>query len=144
MADMLFDIPEPPARKPDISPDRRRTQRQLHLLTIGRHPLTLVLPLPLPLHPEAAPVDDRDADGRRCGNCRFRELIGWHDRSWPKCTVEMPYASPDALLLRITHGAGTDVRAWWPACIDHEWGDSLSEDAARCIPAQDAKALTDG
>lgn len=32
----------------------------------------------------------------------------------------------------VTHGAGTDVAAWWPGCEDHTWGDPrLSPDAAR-------------
>lgn len=36
---------------------------------------------------------------------------------------------------RVSSGAATDVRAWWSACADHEWGDpGLSPDAARCVP----------
>jgi hypothetical protein len=64
---------------------------------------------------------------RTCGNCRFRELLDYHGRAYPKCTVDGE--------LRIAHSTATDVRAWWPACIDHEWGDNgLSPDAARYVP----------
>ncbi len=35
---------------------------------------------------------------------------------------------------RVTHGAASDVRAWWPACADHTYGDGISDDAARHVP----------
>jgi hypothetical protein len=105
-ADALFDGPEPLA---GLSADRSRTVRQRVALTHGQHPLSVTLG-PLALHADAAPADDKRADGRRCGNCRFRQQTGPH--SYPKCGFAEP--------ARISRGAGTDCRAWWPACTDHE------------------------
>jgi hypothetical protein len=50
-------------------------------------------------------------------------------RTYAKCVIDEAKQYP-----RVSHGAGTDVRAWWPACKDHEWGDPLSDDAARWVP----------
>ncbi|AIJ26386.1 hypothetical protein [Amycolatopsis methanolica] len=91
----------------EASPDARRTERQGQYLAAGAHPLTAALGYPVKLHPGAAPAADRAAPGRRCGNCRYRR-----PGRYPKCLVH----DGD----RITRGAGTDVRAWWPACTDHE------------------------
>lgn len=126
MTDTLFPelvpLPAPePAEK--LSPDRRRTLRQRADIERGRHPLT-----------GSQLADDPDAT---CGNCRFRAGVDWHDRSYPKCfyepagwDVERMHGWP-----RVTHGAATDVRAWWRACTDHEWGDNaVSPDAARWRP----------
>jgi hypothetical protein len=111
--DALFDPPPgfvpPPA--PGMSADRRRTVRQARALAAGVHPLGIAFDRHLPLHPDAAPADDRQADGLRCGTCRFREVLGHHSRSYPKCTHGGG--------TRISHGAGTDCRAHWPACRDH-------------------------
>jgi len=38
-------------------------------------------------------------------HCRFREVLRYHTRSYPKCAK-----GPR------THGPGTDVKASWPAC----------------------------
>jgi hypothetical protein len=106
-------LPEPePVEK--LSADRRRTLRQHADVERGRHPLT-----------GGRLAADPDA---KCGNCAHRHVYGHHDRSYPKCTYGdgMP---------RATHSAASDVRAWWPGCTDHEWGDpKLSPDAARCRP----------
>lgn len=119
-------LPEPvPDPYAGLSADRRRTLRQAEQLGAGRHPLTR-----RPLHPEAAPADDRNAPGRRCGNCRFREVLGHHNKAFAKCV----WTSGDVPLY-LSHGAATDVRAWWPACPEHEWGETrLSPDAARWVP----------
>lgn len=99
----LFDV-EPvavPAAEPveRLSAGRRRTIRQRADVTAGRHPLTGGR-----LHVEA---------DRRCGNCRFRETVsGDHEGRFPKCT----YGNG----VRMTGGPATDVRAWWPACPEHE------------------------
>lgn len=118
MSGALFDVPgikHAPPPEPGLSPTQRRTRRQLELLLAGYHPLTLVLSSPLKLHPDAAPADDTKAPGVRCGSCRFRELLGHHNRSYPKCVRPgMP----------VTHGPGTDCRAWWPACPDFEPAES--------------------
>lgn len=114
-----------------ISADRRRTIRQAQALTGGTHPLSLTLGRHIRLHPDAPPAADRDAPGPRCGSCWYRHVLLHHDTSFPKCTLEES---------RLTHGAGTDVRAWWPACVDYSAGDpALSADAARWTPGQDGR-----
>lgn len=92
-----------------MSPDRRRTVRQALELSKGRHPLTGG-----PLHALAAPADDRAADGHRCGTCHFRRSAGRYQKCW------WPNTDAIGTPLRITHGAATDVRSWWPACTDYE------------------------
>lgn len=117
---------------PKLSADARRTQRQLEVLAAGYHPLTNTR-----LHPEAAPFDDRSAPGRRCGNCRFREVLAYRQNAFPKCMFPGDLGADEIEVLgppRVTHGAASDVRAWWPACADHTYGDGLSVDAARCVP----------
>lgn len=93
-----------------MSADRRRTRRQLEGLSRGRHPLEPVAGRALKLHPEGARWDDRNAPGRRCGDC-------WHrvPGRYQKCG----YGAPQ----RITHSAASDVRTWWPACTDHSYSD---------------------
>lgn len=139
--------PEPP---PYIGPlgeplsaDRRRTQRQREQIDAGTHPL-----MGGPLHPMAAPeVCSPDAARNApytCGSCRFRELMRWHDRAYPKCLRDLYRADQDgaAMVTRsvesitnLSHGAATDCRGWWPACRFYESGDKdLSPDASRVIP----------
>jgi hypothetical protein len=114
----LFDLPGlkrapvPEVLAPSLSPDQRRTKRQYDALLQGQHPLGVTLNTPLPLHPDAASAEDPQAEGLRCGTCQFRQPLGHHTRSYPKCQ-----AGDGA---RVSHGAGTDVRAWWPACRDYQ------------------------
>jgi hypothetical protein len=105
-----------PAPEPKDSPTVRRTKRQAALLAAGRHPLSSVMGRSLFLHASAAPAADRAAEGRRCGNCRFREVIGHHSRSYPKCV----WPGYDSQWPRASQSEATDVRAWWPGCTDHE------------------------
>lgn len=134
MADLgLFDAdqyrvnPEPAEPVEKLSADRRRSIRQSTALANRVHPLSLALGRTLRLHPDAPPGDDREAAGPRCGSCWYREVLGYHNRSYAKCTAD----DGD----RVSHGAGTDVRAWWPACRDYSPGDTaLSPDAARFVP----------
>ena len=116
--DALFHVEPVPLPEPAevLSGDRRRTLRQADAIARGRHPLELALGSPLRLHAEAAPADDRTAPGLRCGTCRFRELLGYHDHKHAKCL----FSSTDRRWPRVTHGAATDVRAWWPACRDYQ------------------------
>jgi len=129
-------MPEPsrfPAPRKE-SADRRRTRRQKDAAANGAHPLSVALTGYLGIHPDA------DLQGRKCGNCRFRELINRGARAYPKCTVprgpfSQTLAYPDAPP-RFSAGSGTDVRRWWPGCPDHEFGDNMvSPDAARSGPA---------
>jgi hypothetical protein len=143
MNDALFQA-EPftvtPPIPANLSADRKRTQRQRAALDHGWHPLGLALGYPIPLHPDAAPPSDPEATGRRCGTCRFRELLSYHDRTYPKCLQGWD-GSNEQPPRRVTHGTGTDIRAWWPACRDHEYGDpQLSADAYRSGPCDGAGA----
>jgi hypothetical protein len=131
----LFDVDAPPVDRDDmagLSPNRRRTARQRDALQRGLHPLSLVLRVGhyLALHDEAAPADDPKAAGRRCGNCRFRRRVAHEAGTFPKCL----FGAGAEGAPRVTHGAGTDVRAWWPACRDHEPGDPNLPDAMRWVP----------
>lgn len=103
MSDGLFDMP--PTAPPEavkLSADRRRTIRQTQLLAAGWHPLGRRL------HADAAPADDRQAPGRRCGNCFHRTPAG--GRHYPKCML-----NPSD----VTNGPATDCRGWWPGCAAH-------------------------
>jgi hypothetical protein len=103
----LFDVtPIPPPEK--ISPDRRRTARQRALIAAGIHPL-----MGGPTHP----------DRGTCGTCTHRIHISGGGRTWPKCDLH-----------ELTHGPGSDCRAWWAACGRYEPGDRVSDDAARWTP----------
>jgi hypothetical protein len=113
----LFDMDPVAAAEPEskLSDGRRRTLRQFAELLTGTHPVTH-----LPLHPDAPPADDRKAAGPRCGGCAF---IVRNERDYLKCiqgrTGEIgtptfrggPYE---------THGAASDLRAWFPACLRFE------------------------
>lgn len=138
----LFDMT--PVVKPipsGLSAGQRRTHRHRQLLERGIHPLSGPNAyFRIRLHPNAAPPDDPTAAGRRCGNCRFRELQLHHDYRYPKC-FWTGSLGPDELdkhgYPRVTHGEGSDVRAWWPACTDHEYGDpQLGPDAYRSGPVE--------
>lgn len=131
LSDTATVVPEPVVM---LSADRRRTIRQTDTLARGMHPLGGRL------HPEAAPYDDRTASGRRCGNCWFRTLIYTNgNRQWPKCMVDIRNPTdlePRPVSLRVTAGAATDCRSWWPGCSHHTYGDRrVSADAARSVPS---------
>jgi hypothetical protein len=136
---------EEAARLAGLSAGQRLTLRQAADVAAGRHPLTGG-----PLHPLASRHRDADApksDPFTCGSCYFRNSAAYHGKSYAKCwlpgprtgetytvgTVTMTMGYP-----RVTHGPASDVRAWWPACPDHSPGDSMSPDAARYIPGDDA------
>lgn len=105
-----------------LSAGRRLTLRQAAQLANGLHPIAL-----RPLHPDAAPHDDREAEGLRCNSCAFRALIGHHNRTYPKCSYPValkddePVHSADwERMYRVTHGGASDCRGWWPACADYQ------------------------
>lgn len=126
--------PGVPPTPSDLSADRRRTARQRAVIGAGGHPLGLALRRPLPLHSDPE---------RKCGNCRFRVLLDLGtERRYPKCTVPRgPFSrTGDAPAPRVSAGAGTDTRKWWPGCTDHEYGDpATGPDAARSGPTADDK-----
>ena len=116
MTEALFDLP-PDAivaeERGTLSAARRLTLRQRADIAAGRHPFAGG-----PIHTDAR---------RRCGNCTHRQVVPYHGRSYPKCWV-----FGDGC---VTHGPASDIRAWWPGCRAHEWGDpKLSPDAARSGP----------
>ncbi|UQS95164.1 hypothetical protein Pam4_21 [Pseudanabaena phage Pam4] len=121
----LFGGYDPPEEPEVLSPDRRRTARQRALVAAGVHPLTGG-----PIHALASRHRDPTAartDPFTCGSCVHRAVLSTGGGSYPKCLVG------DGA--RITHGAATDVRAWWPACPAYSPGEpSLSPDAARWLP----------
>lgn len=137
----LFDVeghrvPSPVVVVEEVSRDRRRTQRQRDLITAGVHPLTLTMMPRLKLHPESG----TGTDDRRCGNCRYRESTLHHDYRYPKCYFPGVGMGPEDLRKhgypRVSRGAATDCRAWWPGCTDHEWGDPrMGPDAFRSGPS---------
>lgn len=112
MTEPLFDAPAPQPRS-KAKPLQVMRTRQSQCMRHGAHPLTAALGRTIPLHADAAPQDDRDADGLRCGGCLHRTPVRADTaKSFPKCAVDAR--------TRMTHGPGTDVRAWWPACESYQ------------------------
>lgn len=94
MSDRLFDIPDlPPLEK--LSADQRRTIRQRESIASGVHPVSREPLL-------------RDSD-ETCGSCGHLVEVDWRSKRFFKCYLVTP-----------THGPGTDLRKWWPAC--RLWG----------------------
>ena len=109
----LFVVPDqaylaPPSDEP-LSRSERRHRLIATRIASSVHPLGKGIPL----HADAA--RDRDGDGLRCGSCRWREALSRRGKTYPKCTI---YNG-----IRATGCESSDVRAWWPACSDHESGD---------------------
>lgn len=109
MSDALFDMdpvafPTPGGR--ELSADQRRTLRQRQRLERGTHPIAH-----RGLHPDAPRVTapNEPGDGPRCGSCAHLKVSPYPVRTYFKCD-----------LVGSTHGAGTDVRRWWPACTAWE------------------------
>lgn len=50
-------------------------------------------------------VNTRGPEGQTCGDCAHRQVLRYHDGSYPKCDLGPA-----------THGPKTDVRRYWPAC----------------------------
>lgn len=106
----LFTVPE---LEPEPVLTRGERMQRLHAERVARgaHPLSMAHIGHIPLHPDAAPFGDREADGLRCGTCVFRRHMHGGSRSYPKCT-----RTP---LLK-AHSAASDCRAYWPACIHYQ------------------------
>lgn len=114
--DALF--PDGPYRvAPDPAPPDTRTDgerlrdRQAARIGAGLHPLSIGGRY-LRLHPDA-PHDAKKDDARdypRCGDCVHRVLQDHHNKTYPKCDVGGRDSSSTA----------SDVRAWFPACVDYE------------------------
>jgi hypothetical protein len=124
-------VPRPPAPKDWRSRAQRRRDRQAAAIELGQHPLSVALDTSIPLHPQAARggVDVADLAAPTCGGCVFRRSISGGNKSFPKCTAHpIPRSRVDEHgktwrwddYPRATHGDGTDVRHWWPACTDYQ------------------------
>jgi hypothetical protein len=143
----LFDAaPYAVAQPGPLSGQRRRTLRQEQAVANGVHPLALVLRDPtIRVHPDAP--RDRGGAGPTCGTCWYRRQITTNgSRNWPKCTygVENRTDQTRGRAPRVTHGAGTDVPRWWPACDSYSPGGGLSPDAARWSPPATARTSKGG
>lgn len=90
-----------------LGADARRTLRQAALLADGLNPATR-----LPLHPQAAPPGDRQAEGLRCGGCA---------KLWRKNARGFEGFKCGAVGTPRTDGP--DARKWWSACILYREGD---------------------
>jgi hypothetical protein len=113
MTDALFDLAAPAVEPaPKLTTGQRRRARQAEAIAHGQHPLAVALRIPIRLHPDAG-----KPDGPTCGTCDWRDTQNLGTASsFPKCWL------PDGRgkHSRITSGPGTDCRAGWPACVDHE------------------------
>lgn len=105
---------EPPPRIGDdltgLSAQQRRTVRQARRIEQGIHPMMNASLLGGPF---------------TCGDCREAHREDYHTRGYWKCR-----------LFGSTHGAGSDLRLWWPACTEF----AITEEAhARAV--EQAKSL---
>lgn len=125
----LFDAPTPVALPKETAGEVRR-RRQLRAISLGQHPLSVALGMPLGLHRAARRDDDQVTPGTpRCGGCALRQTVAHHDYTYPKCradSVPRSMTQPDGRTYtwneypRATNGPGTDVKRWWPACVDFQ------------------------
>jgi len=115
MDDALFPIEAAPQRDPTapLKPGERLRSRQLGLIALGMHPLTLVRTAGnVWLHPDASRTGEHDAPGPHCASCRFRVSVGF-----PKC--DYPGVA-GAVRRRQSQSQSSDVAAWFPACREYE------------------------
>lgn len=134
----LFDEPEHAASAPpeSLTAGERMRRGQATKIRNGLHPLSgdgkgraMIRLLPGALRDP----DDRTSPGPRCGTCTYREPVHGGARSYPKCLIGTvvtrspagdPPGSGEGVRTtygpRVTHGEQTDVRAWWPACVDYQ------------------------
>lgn len=121
------------------SANQERNARQRALFELGHHPLTKA-----PLAEDAAPLDDPQAPGRRCGSCWFRQQQGpRRGKFFQKCTHPGELGKDEVAergYPHATRGAVSDVNTNWPACVHHSYGDpGVSQDAARYVPEAAAR-----
>lgn len=116
MTEALFDVPDDAyiiAPEPEkLTRAERRHRLIATRIAQGLHPLGYIR-----LHPEAS--RDRDGGGPRCGDCRFREVLSYHNRSYPKCRYSVQRGDK-TIYPRDTGCESSDIRAWWPACWTFE------------------------
>lgn len=109
----LFDEPErlvPLAA--DMTPSERRAAKINTRIANGVHPLGR----PVLLHQYASRDYTDHESGPRCGSCHFRRLVRYHDKTYPKCFFSVDGSNTP----RVTHSDSSDVRKWWPGCMDYK------------------------
>jgi hypothetical protein len=105
----------------DRTAGQRLRDRQQARIAAGWHPLS-ISGARIPLHPDAPRTAYRGDDRQypTCGGCAHRRMVGGHARDFPKCLIG--YTTGGSLLfdaVRYSASTATDVRAWWPACVDY-------------------------
>ena len=103
-----------------------RRRRQIHLVRIGRHPVTLYLrkafSAGMALHPLAPRAIDARPSAFRCGTCTWCQPLDLMGKDFdPKTGLDM--AHPGRLIWKcfrwpekVTRGQATTIRLMWPAC----------------------------
>ena len=107
--DGLFDLPQGSVDSEGLTSTARRRALIEARIAQGFHPLGGHLHL----HPDASRTEP--SDGVTCGTCKFREVLDYHNKRYPKCL----YGNG----IRVSHSETSDGRRWWPACRDYECGD---------------------
>lgn len=109
-----------------------RRRRQIGLVRIGRHPISLYLrrafSAGLLLHSAAPRQIDARPSEYRCGTCRFAGPVALGVPGAPLRGPARPYATGDAGMVvkgspkcwrwpeKVTKGPATTIRLMWPAC----------------------------
>lgn len=133
MTDALFELPpenlsslahRAGAVPEKLSADRARTLRQARRIADGGHPLDAVWPTCRHAETRGLAYSRDDERGRphTCGSCALRELMGAGNRTVAKCTATHHAGDRDSRTAtpRVTGSAASDVRSWWPACVEWE------------------------
>lgn len=121
MSELLFDVapsaPELESVEPIPGPSSCSTRA-----SSGRRPVEELPPahplarlgMAVELHPDAGPLGFAFDVGLRCGGCIHRRVAPStvSAREFPKCAVDG--------WSRASHAATTDVRSYWPACVDYQ------------------------
>jgi hypothetical protein len=114
--DDAYIVPPPPEPPEELTRGERRKRLVATRITSGVHPLGR----PVLLHPQASRTiteAGHETTLPTCGTCHYRVLLRHHDRTYPKCWYPDLDAYPHP---RDTGCESSDIRAWWPACIQYE------------------------
>lgn len=116
MTEGLFAVPADayvvPPQPEVLTRGERRARLVATRIARGEHPLGRIR-----LHADAA--RERGGDGLTCGGCQFRVLVGGNQRSYPKCHLPVQIGERTTYP-RDTGCESSDIRVWWPACIDFQ------------------------
>jgi len=113
----LFDVPPEayvlPPEPEQLTAGERRRRRIAKRIATGEHPLGY----PVMLHDESSRDPQDRESGPRCGECKFRVRLEYHNRVYAKCWYPDTEKYPHP---RDSHCDASDIRAWWPACRQFE------------------------